>query len=682
MLKSIDEDQQYYTLVSDKVGKLNDYAKHKYKDIQRDMFKDMGNNYFSLLRNLPQQLQHAMKDYNDQYRSFGEGERHRSEWRGPVVLTVSVFMLFYIFVAVLLSNIIIRLIPKLTKRFFPKFAHRIEIKLLRDKLNFNYDAYRLQRKIIIVAVGIFIFTMVITVVSQVIRFNPFIMAAKLMIDFSWLIEAILISLLVRLKPEQAGRGVAIYMPFIWMALVIIFFRIVLIPNNIVNLICPPLLLTFTVWQYSTVIKNKNYLPFIDLVYSAISLVVLVVSCICSWLGYTLMAVLIIIWWTFLLAAVETINCCYDILAMYKRRFLVTNIIRGEDTISDKIRLIEQRNDGTLYLHMSQGKYIHKTWIFDLVEKTIIPMATIAAVAASFYWAAGIFEMTAACTEMFTKLIIDEPKYIQLSLAKLSMVIAFYFLFKYINYVTHAIYVMFRLKKAQERGGDFNDTLAKNIIAIIVWGIYVAVSLIMLKVPQTGISVVMAGLATGMGFAMKDLLENFFYGISLMSGRVRVGEYIECDGIQGKVESITYQSTQVVTMDGSIIAFLNSSLFSKNFKNLTRNNGYILVKIPVGVAYGTDIARTRQLIIEAVRPYCSRTVNGIDVVDNNKGIGVLVDEFGDNSVNLLVTAWVLFDQKRDFTTRSMESIYQSFNRNGVEIPFPQRDIHIRSVVDKA
>lgn len=92
----------------------------------------------------------------------------------------------------------------------------------------------------------------------------------------------------------------------------------------------------------------------------------------------------------------------------------------------------------------------------------------------------------------------------------------------------------------------------------VWVVYFIIAIQTLKIPATAISVISAGLATGVGFAMKDLLENFFYGISLMAGRVRVGDFIECDGVRGKVESITYQSTQILTADGCIIAFLNSS----------------------------------------------------------------------------------------------------------------------------
>lgn len=681
MLNSIDEDQQYYSLVSDKVSKLYNYSQNKYKDIQNNLIQNVGNNYFNVLRALPQQIQHARRDYEDKYRSFGSTGKRYSEWRGPIVLAVSVFMLFYIFVATLLSNIILRVVPTTIRRFFPRFAQKFETKVMKGWLNFDNEGYKQQRGIIILALGVAIFAIAITIANQFISLNLFIMASKLMINFAWLFEAILISLLIRLKPWQTGSGVAIYMPFIWMALVIIIFRIVLIPNNLVNLICPPIILTFTIWQYFSIMRNKGKLPFIDLVYSSVSLVVLVISCVCSWMGYTLMAVQVIIWWTFLLAAIETINCIYDLLNKYERRILVAQIIKDEPTLSGKRRLILQRDNGELDKAMGKGRYIHKTWIFDFIEKTIVPMSTVGAVITSFYWAADIFEMTAACTELFTRIIINEPKYIQLSLVKLAMVIALYFLFKYFNYATHSLYYMFRQRHAEEKGGDFNETLAKNVIAILVWGLYIVVVLVMLKVPQTGISVVMAGLATGMGFAMKDLLENFFYGISLMSGRVRVGDYIECDGIQGKVESITYQSTQITTLDGSVIAFLNSSLFSKNFKNLTRNYGYILVKMPIGVAYGTDIAHARKLIIDVVKPLCVKTDEGEHIVDPNKALNVVVDGFGDSSVDLILSAWVLFNQRWAFTTKAREAIYNTFNKNGVEIPFPQRDVHIRSVVSQ-
>jgi len=179
----------------------------------------------------------------------------------------------------------------------------------------------------------------------------------------------------------------------------------------------------------------------------------------------------------------------------------------------------------------------------------------------------------------------------------------------------------------------------------------------------------------MGFAMKDLLENFFYGISLMTGRVRVGDFIECDGIQGRVESITYQSTQIETIDGSVMAFLNSALFNKNFKNLTRNNNYILVLIPVGVAYGSNIKEVRQIILDAIKPLAEKTPEGRYLISPRKEITVAFSEFGESSVDLNVKVWMLVEQKIPFTAKIKEVIYDALNEHGIEIPFPQRDLHI-------
>ena len=161
----------------------------------------------------------------------------------------------------------------------------------------------------------------------------------------------------------------------------------------------------------------------------------------------------------------------------------------------------------------------------------------------------------------------------------------------------------------------------------------------------------------------------------MTGRVRVGDYIECDGIRGKVDSITYQSTQVLTADGCVIAFLNSSLFSKNFKNITRNHSYEMVKIPVGIAYGSNVDEVRKMLIKAVMDLEEKSADGRDIIDLDKPVSVVFDDFGDNSVNLFVTYWVLVEEKFGKTGQIKEAIYNTLNAHNIEIPFPQRDIHI-------
>jgi small-conductance mechanosensitive channel len=181
--------------------------------------------------------------------------------------------------------------------------------------------------------------------------------------------------------------------------------------------------------------------------------------------------------------------------------------------------------------------------------------------------------------------------------------------------------------------------------------------------------------------MKDLIENFFYGLSLMTGRVRVGDIIECDGIRGKVDSITYQSTQIATIDGCVIAFLNSALFAKNFKNLTRNHSYELVKVPVGVAYGVDVEKVRSMLAEGLKELNGKDKYGRNLIDEKHGVSVYFQDFGDNSVNLNVVFWVLVAEQFGVVSKAKEIIYNTLNQNNIEIPYPQRDIYIRQVPDE-
>ena len=289
-------------------------------------------------------------------------------------------------------------------------------------------------------------------------------------------------------------------------------------------------------------------------------------------------------------------------------------------------------------------------------------------------------MAPVCRKIFQYVFLNKPGIIQLSLYKICLVLELYFLFRYLNYAIRAFYQM--LKKRRKKNNDIrtqgNSTLAYNVISILVWGLYVLLCMMILEVSGKGISIVMAGLATGLGFAMKDLLENFIYGITLMTGRLRVGDYIECDGVQGKVDSINYQSTQLVTLDGSVIAFQNATLFSKNFKNLTRNHGYVLVKIPVGVAYGVNVEKVRNMLLHDLQPLMTKNAAGKYLADNKQGFKVIFDDFGESSVDLYVICWVLVEEKAAFVAKVKEVIYNTLNKNKIEIPFPQRDVYVRHV----
>ncbi len=608
-LELIKKDSHYYDAVAQQVTKLNDYAQDRYEFLQQSIYRNAETNYFSVLLNLPRYINQVKRDFSTKYLPLGNT---KSEWRGPVLLMVSVFMLVYILIAVLLSNIIMRTIPWLTNKFFPKVSAAFEKKVTNKLIDVKEMEYK--RLPITIAIGIAIFGIVISIIKQFLYANLFIMAADLMITVAWLMEVVVVSLIIRLKGEQIKSGLAIYMPFLVMAFIVVLVRIVLLPNSLINLFYPLVLLLITIWQIRKYRKLKNKLPISDTAYASISMSAMIVACFCAWFGYTLLAVQIIMWWMFQLAAIQTITCVYDLLQMYETKYIVNRIfkrkhkktvdeiLKDNPSMSDKAlnKLIakEKAEKQKIIIDMKNGEYFTNTWLYDLISKALVPFAAVLSILFSIYWAADIFEMSSTIKDIFFYNFIDQHDVLQLSLFKLCLVVAIYFLFKFIKYALTAYYYHW-YKKAKKTTENMNDTLVRNVIAILVWGGYFVFALVLLQVPSGGISLVTAGLATGLGFAMKDLLENFFYGISLMTGRVKVGDFIECDGIQGTVESITYQSTQITTIDGSVMAFLNSALFSKNFKNLTRNNNYVLVKVPVGISYGENIDKVRELLVREI-----------------------------------------------------------------------------------
>lgn len=690
ILMSINADKEYYDVVNERVKKLNEYAQTRYRSVQDNIFRNGGDNYLAVLLKLPSLLQRVKSETADKYGRLNNHGATYSQWRGPVIMFICCIIVVYIIIGIALANLLVLII-----RFFLKRRGKDR----KDAFGGIFAGNK--KRVLLITLSMLIFAISVMVIHNVVHSNFVLMATSLMANIAWLALVIYVSLLIRVKEKNITLVEKLYAPFICMAFIVIFFRIVLIPNNLVNIIYPPILLLFTYWQWRmikaanrpvtevitesmvveaaieadadvaaevpSVEQPKQKLSSADFIYSFISLGAMVVASCVSLYGYTLLAVEIMLWWVFQLAAIQTITCIYDLLSRYEGKHLMDKICKDVNT--DVLAV----NDEAIREKMRQGQFIHLTWFYDLINRAIVPICAVASVLLSIYWAADVFDMTAVCIKSFRYNFIDEEGLIQVSLQKLCIAAACFFVFRYINYLLRSMYQYYKLHHSKDDNHNF--TLASNVIGILVWGTYFIYLLVLLRVPKSGISIVTAGLATGMGFAMKDLLENFFYGISLMAGRVRVGDYIECDGITGQVDTITYQSTQIITVDGSVIAFLNSALFNKNFKNLTRGNLYIMLKVPVGVAYGSNVQEVRNMLVEAVTTQDYRTPEGLPVMNPDKAVSVAFDGFGDNSVDLNVIAWVLVQEKAVIKARIQETIYDTLNANKIEIPFPQRDVHI-------
>ena len=645
-------DSTHYAETAALLKSTYDYAQQRYKTVQNKIFIDGQTAYGTLLRSFPRYWQQAVTDAKDKYSPDTLGDV-TSQWRGPMVSAFSLFLLSYLLISIVVGIAVVAFLTRKV-RFFKK------------------DRFRKHRFEMTLIVGVVIFAVSIMIASAASKQNFFAMASKLLVEFAWMLAAILISLVIRLEGMAARKGLRLYLPILLLSFIVISLRIAFIPNSLLNIIFPPLLLIFTIYQGFVLYRLRKELPAWDVAYGWISLLVLVATTIIALRGFVLLGIQLLIWWIFLLTLLQTMTAVYDLLHIYYVRHIKAT---KEHYIEAHPNLPNETDEDLIAV----------TWPHSFAKHALLPIGIVLSVPFSLFLASSVFDLNEVFKEYYRYPFLNIEGFISLSFSKIILVVVLFFLFRYLVYAGKAAYRLLKvkslLKGAQGRlfhENQANFTLAENIIAISLWGFYVIMIFLLLKIPTAAVKVIGAGLATGLGFAMKDILNNFFYGVQLMSGRVRVGDFIECDGIRGKVDSINYQSTQIIASDGSVMAFPNATLFNKNFKNLTKNHSYELLSFDVGVKYGVDVDQVRGIIQEALEPLKKKDVYGRDIVDPKYGIQVRFKDFGDNSVNLSVYQYITVDEHYAYPARAKELIYNALNAHGIEIPFPQRDLYIKSM----
>lgn len=612
---------QAYDRTDRKLQALNDYANRRYADIQNSIFNNGGDNYLRILRNFSMNYKEAKTSVAEKYKPV---PGMMSQWDVRIIFILFSIIIFWGLISIFLNLFTIRIvITQLMKHGM--FENRKE-------------SFMAKRPCLIMAMTVVTFAVILGIVRMAVTQNFVIMASQLLVEYSWLVGVILVSILLRVDNDKIKNTFRIYSPLMLVGFIVIVFRIILIPNDLVNLIFPPVLLLCALWQWNVIGRKHNQVLRTDKTYAFISLAVFGVSTIFAWTGFTLLAVQLIIWWTMQLTCVLTITCCEGWLSVYAKRKKL-----ADKAITDK-------------------------WLYRFIYKVLLPISGVLSFILSIYWAADVFNMSDTTWEIFNKDYIKTSNFTA-SLFSISVVACLYFLFNYIN-ITSVDFMRHHFEKADPRSAASKIVMFKNVMQVIIWGIWLMIALNVFQVGKSWLLAIFAGLSTGLGFASKDILENIYYGISLMMGRVKVGDYIICDGTRGKVSSISYTSTMLEATDGSVIAFQNSQLFSKNYKNMTKNHGYELDILEVGIAYGSNVKEVKQILIDALMK--------LDCIYQDKGVKVLLKSFDDSCITLKIVVWVnVLTQAIDDAT-IMECIYDTLNDHNIEIPFPQREITIKQV----
>jgi small-conductance mechanosensitive channel len=407
----------------------------------------------------------------------------------------------------------------------------------------------------------------------------------------------------------------------------------------------------------------------------VSLAICLIAFIFAFIGYTFVALLILVGWYFLLAVWLTVVCVLDLMSRYKERWLDKRV----EALRNRITYVSGEDRESLLFGA--------TWFYDLIRQVAIPTIVVLSLPRCINLSLGMFDFDNLFVKFYENPFIqlyDKSGFETLCISAKSIIwlLILYYVLSYFSKAVHAIwqyarYAAFMRKhnRTTIRANEINLSLGNSIISVLIWMGYAMVVIYVWKIPTGSLGLVAGGLSAGIGLALKDVINNFIYGIQLMGGRLRVGDWIECDGVRGKVTAINYQCVQAETIEGTEMSFLNSSLFGKNFNNLTRNNSYELTVITVGVAYGEEIQRVREVLVEGMQKMRTKDKYGREIVDPDYGFNVVVGNMSDSTVDINVKQMVLVAERIGYVDRAKEVIYDSLTAAGITIPFPQCDVHL-------
>jgi small-conductance mechanosensitive channel len=223
------------------------------------------------------------------------------------------------------------------------------------------------------------------------------------------------------------------------------------------------------------------------------------------------------------------------------------------------------------------------------------------------------------------------------------------------------------------------TLLANMGFYLIVIIAFFATLRFMGISLTNLAIVAGALSVGIGFGLQNIVSNFVSGIILMFERsIKIGDYIELDdGLSGYVSDIRMRSVTITTNSNIDIIVPNQQLIQNRVINWTMNDKIRRFEIPFDVAYGTPVEEVIRVVMEAVGRSGFQDI----YTSKDRQTQVVMTEMGDSSVNFKLFVWVkgpktLWPQRT--VSRFLVLIYTALNEAGIEIPFPQRDLHLRSV----
>ena len=221
-----------------------------------------------------------------------------------------------------------------------------------------------------------------------------------------------------------------------------------------------------------------------------------------------------------------------------------------------------------------------------------------------------------------------------------------------------------------------DKGARNSIGLITRVMFIFVGSIFIiqtaGIDMSSLSLLAGALGVGIGFGLQNITDNFISGIIILFEKpIKVGDRIVVGGTEGDVINISVRATTILTNENISIIVPNSEFISSRVTNWSHNDRNIRFDLPVGVSYGEDPSKVKKVLLDVA-------MENVHVLKKPEPI-VFFDEFADSSLNFTLGVWTstYTDKPRRLKSELYFEIFEQFKKEGIEIPFPQRDIHIKS-----
>jgi small-conductance mechanosensitive channel len=227
-----------------------------------------------------------------------------------------------------------------------------------------------------------------------------------------------------------------------------------------------------------------------------------------------------------------------------------------------------------------------------------------------------------------------------------------------------------------RQGSFEGRNTQSFQLLFKYFLYIIVFVIILEILGVKITILIAGsaaLLVGIGLGLQQIFSDIISGVFLLvEGSVKISDIMEVDGIVGKVTEIKLRTSEILTRDGIIIIVPNHKFITENVVNWSHNAVTTRFEVTVGVSYESDPEKVREILLD-----CAKENKEILFSKANQPIVRLIN-FGDSSLDFRLLFW----SKNGFLIENTKSdlrfqIVKKFRENNIKIPFPQRDLHLKS-----